>query len=246
MSTNNLQTVSGILLIDKPVGPTSFTMVQLVRRGLGLKKVGHAGTLDPFASGLLVICVGRPATRRISEFMEGDKVYEATLQLGVETDTQDHTGNIVAESPISAVDREQVEQILGLFKGRQLQTPPAYSALKHKGKPLYYYARKGEDIVKDPREVLIKSIELVSLDKDLLRIKVVCSKGTYIRTLARDIGASLGCGAHLAELRRLKSGYFSVNESLSGSKLRADRKLVRDMLMTNMLPVESVGWDSWN
>lgn len=244
MSSNNLQTVSGILLIDKPVGPTSFTMVQLVRRGLKLKKVGHAGTLDPFASGLLVICVGRPATRRISEFMEGDKVYEATLQLGVETDTQDHTGNIVAESPVSALDRQQVEQTLEIFKGRQLQTPPAYSALKHKGKPLYYYARKGEEVVKEPREVFIKSIELASLDKDVLRIKIVCSKGTYIRTLARDIGAYLGCGAHLSGLRRFKSGYFSVNESLAGDELRADHRWVRDLLMANMLPVESVVLDS--
>lgn len=216
-------------------------MVQLVRRGLGVRKVGHAGTLDPFASGLLIICVGRPATRQISGLMEGDKVYDATLQLGVETDTQDHTGNIVKQSPVPALTSQQVEKTLDLFKGRQMQIPPVYSALKYKGKPLYYYARRGEKVVKEPREVWIRAIELLSLAKDILRIKVVCSKGTYIRTMAQDIGVSLGCGAHLLELRRLESGEFSVDDSLPGDKLEADRKPVRDLLTANMLPVESAG-----
>lgn len=234
-----MQTVSGILLVDKPVGPTSFRMVQLVRRALGIKKVGHAGTLDPFASGLLVVCIGRPATRMVSEFMAGDKVYDATLQLGVETDTEDHTGNIISESAVPAIDQYEMEKYLGLFEGRQMQIPPSYSGLKYQGKPLYYYARKGEKVVKEPREVWIRSIDLVSLGKDILQIKVVCSKGTYIRSLASDLGASLGCGAHLRALRRLKSGYFSVNNSLSGDELDADPEAVKDLLISNMLPVES-------
>ncbi len=214
-------------------------MVQLVRRALGIKKVGHAGTLDPFASGLLVVCVGRPATRLVSGFMAGNKVYDATLQLGVETDTKDHTGNIISESAVPVMDHYKIEKCLGLFEGRLMQTPPSYSGLKYKGKPLYYYARKGEEVVKEPREVWISSIDLIFLGKDILRIKVVCSKGTYIRSLASDIGVSLGCGAHLRKLRRLRSGYFSVNNSLPGDKLDADREAVRDLLISNMLPVES-------
>ncbi len=238
---NNLQTTGGVLLIDKPVGPTSFRIVQLVRRGLGVKKVGHAGTLDPFASGLLIICVGRPATRMISGFMEGDKVYDVTFRLGIETDTQDHTGTVVNESPVPELTGQRVEQTLGSFRGRQLQTPPAYSALKHKGKPLYYYARKGEKVVKEPREIWLRSIDLLALAKGTLRIRVVCSKGTYIRTLAADIGALLGCGAHLLELRRLKSGVYSVKDGLPGEQLEADRNTVEDLLISHMLSIETAG-----
>ncbi len=237
---DNLPTVSGIALLDKPVGPTSFRMVQLVRRALQVKKVGHAGTLDPFASGLLIVCVGRPATRQVNNLMTGEKVYAASLQLGIETDTQDRTGAVTSKSAVSEMSHSQVLDILGSFEGKQMQRPPSYSALKYKGKPLYYYARRGETVVKEPREVFIKSISLVSLEKDILQIEVVCSKGTYIRSLASDIGAALGCGAHLQGLRRLRSGKFSVAESLSGKKLEEDRKSVRELLIANMLPVETV------
>ena len=232
--------LAGVLLIDKPVGPTSFRIVQQVRRALKIKKVGHAGTLDPFASGLLVVCVGRPATRLVSSLMEGEKEYEATLQLGVETDTQDLTGQVIAEKQVGEIDRDRVRDCLAQFTGEQLQTPPQYSALKHKGKPLYYYARKGIKVTKEPRKIQIREIELLSLDPDSMQIRVVCSKGTYIRTLAADIGRSLGCGAHLTGLRRLRSGRFTVEDGLNGSDLSGERQQVLKLLLNNLLPVDTV------
>ncbi len=232
--------LAGVLLIDKPVGPTSFRIVQQVRRALKIKKVGHAGTLDPFASGLLIVCVGRPATRLVSSLMEGEKEYEATLQLGVETDTQDSTGQVIAEKQVGEIDRDRVRDCLAQFTGEQLQTPPQYSALKHKGKPLYYYARKGIKVTKEPRKIQIREIELLSLDPDSMQIRVVCSKGTYIRTLAADIGRSLGCGAHLTGLRRLRSGRFTVEDGLNGSDLSGERQQVLKLLLNNLLPVDTV------
>jgi tRNA pseudouridine55 synthase len=214
-----LQSIAGVLLLDKPEGPTSFSMVRQVRRLLGIKKVGHAGTLDPFATGLLIVCVGRPATRKISLFMESDKEYEATLQLGVETSTQDVEGEVVANRHVPALEREAVERRLAAFVGEQMQTPPAFSALKHEGKPLYFYARKGIEVKKEPRRVVILRIGLLRLEGTQMDIRVCCSKGTYIRTLAADIGAALGCGAHLTALRRTRIGPFRVQEALDGGAL---------------------------
>jgi tRNA pseudouridine55 synthase len=233
-------THTGVLLIDKPVGPTSFRIVQQVRRGLSIKKVGHAGTLDPFASGLLIVCVGRPATRIISSLMEGEKEYLATLKLGVETDTQDLTGQIIATHEVENIDPNDVKSCLSKFTGELLQTPPHYSALKYKGKPLYYYARKGIKITKEPRKIEIREMELLSLDNKTMQIRVVCSKGTYIRTLAADIGEFLGCGAHLIELRRLRSGRFTVEDGLEGSDLDGERQQVLKLLLNNLLPVDKV------
>ncbi len=211
--------VAGVFLIDKPVGPTSFRMVQQVRRALGIKKVGHAGTLDPFASGLLILCAGRPATRIIDQLMGGDKLYEATLQLGVETDTQDLEGEVVNQRPVGDLSRTVVEECLHGFLGEGMQIPPRYSALKHKGKPLYYYARKGVEVVKEARPIMIRELALLDLGSDWLTIRVLCGKGTYVRTLAADIGNVLGCGAHLTALRRLQSGSFSVKDALPGDCL---------------------------
>jgi tRNA pseudouridine55 synthase len=214
---------AGVFLVDKPVGPSSFGMVRNVRRALGMKKVGHAGTLDPFASGLLVICAGRPATRMISRLMEGEKEYLATLKLGVETTTHDPEGEITARHEVGTFDRKLVEECLEKFRGEQEQVPPAYSALKHKGKPLYHYARRGIEVKKDPRRVSISTLEYLDTPGDCcnavdeLKIRVVCSKGTYIRTLASDIGHKLGCGAYLSELRRVRSGVFSVQDAFPGA-----------------------------
>ncbi|MBW1792029.1 MAG: tRNA pseudouridine(55) synthase TruB [Deltaproteobacteria bacterium] len=232
--------LAGVLLIDKPVGPTSFRIVQQVRRALKIKKVGHAGTLDPFASGLLVVCVGRPATRIISLLMDGEKEYEATLQLGVETDTQDLTGQVIAEKQVEVIDQDRIRECVTKFTGEQMQTPPQYSALKHKGKPLYYYARKGITITKEPRKIQIRELELFPLDNESMQIRVVCSKGTYIRTLAADIGRFLGCGAHLTGLRRLRSGRFTVENGLNGSDLTGERQQVLKLLLDNLLPVDTV------
>jgi len=212
---------AGVLLLDKPRGPTSFAMVRQVRRILGIRKVGHAGTLDPFATGLLVICVGRRATRLSEALMDGDKKYAAVLQLGVETDTQDPEGGITATRPVGDLEPGEIDECLRRFTGRQLQLPPSYSALKHKGKPLYYYARRGMKVRKEPREIEIHSIKLIAHERRRrrLRIEVACGRGTYIRTLAADIGRALGCGAHLAALRRLQSGHFSVEGSVAGDRL---------------------------
>lgn len=230
---------AGIFLIDKPEGLTSFRIVQFVRRALQIKKVGHAGTLDPFATGLLVICAGRQATKHISRLMAGEKEYIATLQLGIETDTLDLTGKVVGEHKVAVLDKSQVEECLAGFIGKQLQTPPQFSALKHQGKPLYYYARKGIEVEKAPREVEISELECVGLDENSLSIRVVCSKGTYIRTLGADIGKLLGCGAHLTALRRLRSGPFSVSGAINGSELQ-NKIQAREILLSHCFEVEKV------
>ncbi|ADH86557.1 tRNA pseudouridine(55) synthase TruB [Desulfurivibrio alkaliphilus] len=211
----------GVLPVDKPAGPSSFRMVQLVRRATGIKKVGHAGTLDPFASGLLLVCIGRPATRLVDRLMVGDKEYEATVQLGVTTATHDPEGEILDRRPVTAAHFDALEAALDNFRGELWQSPPAFSAAKHQGKPLYSYARRGEMISKPPRRVLIHRLEVVSRDHRQHRVvlRVCCSKGTYIRSLAHDLGQALGCGAHLAALRRLASGDFRVEQALAGERL---------------------------
>ncbi len=230
---------SGIFTIDKPAGPSSFRMVQLVRRALKIKKTGHAGTLDPFATGLLVICSGRPATRLISQLMDGEKVYEATMRLGVETSTQDPEGEIVAERPVVDITPSRVEACLAGFLGEQFQMPPIYSALKHKGKPLYHYARKGIEVERQPRLITISALECLGLGSDRITIRVSCGKGTYVRTLAADIGEKLGCGAHLTALRRVRSGFFSVAGAVAGAELLEPVR-ARQALLGNRLTVEAL------
>lgn len=233
---------AGVFLIDKPAGISSFAVVSRLRRILQMKKVGHAGTLDPFATGLLVLCAGRPATRLISGLMKGDKEYLATLLLGVETETLDTEGAITSRRQVGTVTALAIEDCLSHFRGNQLQTPPAYSALKFQGKPLYYYARKGIIVTKDAREVTIKLLERTDGNANIegedarLGIRVVCSKGTYIRSLAADIGSHLGCGAHLVQLRRIRSGCFSTQGSLGWDELSGDDALER--CMSAMISVE--------
>jgi tRNA pseudouridine55 synthase len=235
---------AGVLLIDKPVGITSFAVVSRLRRVLGIKKVGHAGTLDPFATGLLIVCAGRPATRLMTDLMEGDKEYLATLRLGVETETYDTEGVVTARRPVEMLSSRRIEECFNIFRGNQLQVPPAYSALKHQGKPLYYYARKGIAVTKEARPVEVKVLERTDGCEDIhgeeatLGIRVVCSKGTYIRTLAFDIGRQLGCGAHLNQLRRIKSGCFSVDEGLDWEDLGSEDAL--DRCLGAMISVEQV------
>ena len=215
----------GVVLVDKPTGRTSFSVVRSVRKIFGVKKVGHAGTLDPFASGLLVVCIGRPATRLIGALMEGRKTYQATVVLGRVSTTQDPEGVISESGRVEGIDRETIETALAGFRGTIRQTPPQFSALKHKGKPLYHYARKGITVAKEPREVTIFELELgrVDLTADrapaTLELLIRCSKGTYVRTLADDIGRALGCGAYLSALRRTRSGCFSVADAIAGEAL---------------------------
>jgi tRNA pseudouridine55 synthase len=231
--------VTGVLLIDKPVGPTSFRIVQQVRRALSIKKVGHAGTLDPLASGLLVVCVSRAATKHIDKIMAGEKEYIGTLCLGQETSTLDAEGEITATGSTDHIDDEAIRVCLTEFLGDQMQIPPLYSAVKHKGKPLYHYARKGEVVKKDPRPVFIRELEMLKKKGDLVTLRVVCSKGTYIRTLADDIGRTLGCGAYLYGLRRTRSGMLSVDDAIDGNLL-ADSSKAKDVLLAGMKPVEDI------
>jgi len=235
---------AGIFLVDKPVDITSFGVVARLRRILKMKKVGHAGTLDPFATGLLIVCAGRPATKLISNFMEGEKEYLATLRLGIETETLDTEGEVTSRKDVGEISALAVEECLQRFRGGQMQVPPAYSALKHKGKPLYYYARKGIKITKEARQIEISKLERSDDCGDIagpspeLSLKIVCSKGTYIRTLAADIGQDLGCGAHLVGLRRTRSGTFSVANGLTWDDLSSEDALER--CLSAMLSVEQV------
>ena len=213
--------VSGeILAIDKPLGWTSFDAVKRVRgaiqRRLGLKKfkVGHAGTLDPLATGVLLICTGR-ATRMIETLQNGHKEYVATLKLGATTPSFDLETEVDNIYPTEHITGELVEKTLPEFQGDILQVPPVFSAVKVDGKRAYSFARKGKEVELKPKQLQISEIELLSLEGNMLEIRVVCSKGTYIRALARDIGQALGSGAHLVGLRRTRVGDYDTSKALS-------------------------------
>jgi tRNA pseudouridine55 synthase len=203
----------GLILLDKPSGPTSHDMVNAVRRGSGERRVGHAGTLDPLATGLLVMCLG-PATR-LSEYLSGkDKRYRARVRLGQATTTYDSQGSVTATS--SAIPgRPAVEAALAAFRGPQQQVPPAFSAVKRAGQKAYELARRGEAVVLEARPVVIYSLELVDWQPPELALDVHCSAGTYVRSLGHDLGQHLGCGAHLSGLRRTASGSLSVSEAVA-------------------------------
>lgn len=213
--------MNGVLVVDKPCGLTSFAVVKRVRRLLAGKrdKVGHGGTLDPFASGVLPVCLGE-ATKVLAFLLAADKAYDAVLRLGVETDTLDVTGKVVAEHAVGALDATAVQAALAAFRGTIVQTPPMFSALKRDGRPLYAYARAGVTVERAPRTVTIHTLDLLAFEPpDRVRIRVRCSKGTYIRALASDIGRQLGVGAHLLELRRTASGPFMLEQALGLDEL---------------------------
>ena len=206
--------LAGVLLIDKPGGMTSHDVVMRVRRILGVKKIGHTGTLDPMATGLLPLCIG--GATKIARFLEGgEKEYRATIKFGVETDTYDAEGKVVAESDTSGVSEEMVLEALAQFKGKIQQIPPMYSAVKIGGTPLYKLARKGITVEREPKEVEISDIDVEEFTMPLLTMRITCSKGTYIRTLCHDLGSVVGCGAHLVALRRTRSGYFSIQDAIT-------------------------------
>ena len=206
---------SGFLVVNKPIGPTSHDMVDKLRRISGIKKIGHAGTLDPFASGVLVLAVGRSATKRISEIAKTDKEYIADICLGVVTDTYDNTGKTVDKKDVSRPPKkEEIEGVLKSFIGKQKQTPPMYSAKKVGGKKLYQLARQGKEVAREPSLIDIKSIELMEYEFPELRIKVKCSSGTYLRSLAHDIGMALDVGAHLKNLKRTTVGSYNISQAV--------------------------------
>ena len=204
---------SGFLLVDKPAGITSHDVIDALRKVTGIRKIGHAGTLDPFATGLLVVGIGREATRLLSTMMAKDKEYEAQAMLGATSDTQDLKGEIVETPDVIMPSPEQVHEALALFRGDIMQTPPMYSAKKIKGKKLYELARKGEEVERVPVAITIHELELLNFSPPLMTIRVKCGKGTYIRTLAHDIGQKLGTGAYLKTLRRTAIGTFKVNKA---------------------------------
>ena len=203
---------SGILLLDKPVGPTSHDAVARVRRAGGLRRVGHAGTLDPLASGLLLMGLG-PAARFLEYLVGLDKTYETTVRLGQATTTYDAEGEVTAERPVD-VSAEQIAATLDAFRGPIHQRVPSHSAVKRDGRPLYESARRGEVLDLPQRDVVIHALDLLAFDPPLVTLRVACSSGTYIRSLAHDLGAALGCGGHVAALRRTAVGVFSVADAL--------------------------------
>jgi tRNA pseudouridine55 synthase len=200
--------VHGILLLDKPAGISSNHALQKVRRLLNARKAGHTGTLDPFATGMLPICLGE-ASKTAAFMLEAGKSYQATARLGQTTTTGDVEGDVVLDQQVPVLKRSQIEAVLNGFSGRISQIPPMYSALKHKGQPLYKLAREGIEVEREPRQVMIHRLELLSLDTPYLSFEVHCSKGTYIRTLAEDICLKLGSCGHLQSLRRLEVEPFS-------------------------------------
>jgi tRNA pseudouridine55 synthase len=201
--------VNGVLFLDKPTGITSHTAVQRVRRLYGAAKAGHTGTLDPLATGLLPVCLGE-ATKFSHLLLEADKGYLASIRLDVTTSTGDLDGEVTARFPVN-VTHDEVEAVMKEFTGDILQTPPMYSAIKHQGQPLYKLARAGVELPRAPRRIFISSLVLVGLDGNELKVRVHCSKGTYVRVLAEDIGRKLGCGGSLSALRREAVGGFSLN-----------------------------------
>jgi len=210
--------VSGVLVIDKPVGMTSHDVVQVVRRGTGIKRAGHTGTLDPRASGVLVVLVG-PAVR-LSEYVSAsDKRYQAIIRLGERTDTFDGEGEVIQRSPVE-ITEEQIIKALTKFEGTVEQVPPAYSAKKINGKKAYELARKGEEFELEPKEIDVYHLELLEWDTPEAIVDVYCSSGTYVRALANDLGDVLGCGGHLVGLRRTKSGEFALRDAIQLRKLK--------------------------
>jgi tRNA pseudouridine55 synthase len=229
------QVVDGVLLLNKPVGITSNAALQKAKWLFNAKKGGHTGTLDPFADGLLPLCFGE-ATKFSSYLLESDKHYRAVLQLGVTTTTGDPEGEILATREVHA-SRADIEAVLPRFTGEIEQVPPMHSALKHQGRPLYEYARAGIEIDRPPRKVTIRSLQLIECDPPRVVLDVQCSAGTYVRTLAQDIGAALGCGAHLTGLTRTAAGGFRLQQAYTLASLEA---LPADQRTTALLPLDAM------
>ncbi len=205
---------NSLLLINKPSGPTSHDIISRLRKLTGIKKIGHAGTLDPFASGLLLCAVGRETTKEIGKFFKLDKEYIATLHLGATSDTHDRTGKIIDSRVVKPKTEEEVKKIALSFIGQQEQTPPMFSAKKINGQKMYVLARQGKVVERRPCSISIYSLEILSYIWPKLIFKINCSSGTYIRVVAYDFGQRLGCGAYLEELERTKIGEFNVKEAI--------------------------------
>ncbi|MCE9614718.1 MAG: tRNA pseudouridine(55) synthase TruB [Lentisphaerae bacterium] len=225
--------LDGVLVVDKPAGPTSHDMVDRVRRLFGIRKVGHGGTLDPLATGVLVLLLGR-ATKLSSQFLGSDKTYEGTLRLGVATDSHDAAGAVISEKDCHGITRAQLEASMTTFLGDILQVPPMVSAIKFEGVPLYKRARKGQEVERQPRLIHIYEFTLTRFELPEADFVLRCTKGTYVRKIASDIGDQLGCGAHLSRLRRTRSGNLGIEDSITDDELA---RLSRDDLTRRLLPL---------
>ena len=211
----------GFIVVDKPSGMTSHDVVARLRRILKTKKVGHTGTLDPFATGVLPVALGE-GTKAIPYLDEGVKEYRAVMKLGVATDTEDLEGSVVSERPLDGIDEAAIRDALTIFIGTSFQIPPMFSALKQNGVPLYKLARKGEVVVRQPRQITVYSLLINRIELPLVEFTVRTSRGTYVRSLARDMGERLGCGAHLTALRRTESGPFTLEQARTLGQLQEE------------------------
>lgn len=228
--------MDGILVIDKPIDHTSHDIVMMVKRKLMAMRVGHIGTLDPIATGVLPLCIN--GATRLARFLEdGEKEYLATIKLGEETDTYDSKGKVAAKGDTTSIDKEKIAAVINSFKGKIKQMPPMFSAIKVDGIPLYKLARVGIQVERRPRDIEIYDIEITDISIPFVDVRVVCSKGTYIRSLAFDIGRKLGCGAHIVSLRRIKSGLFSLKHSITIDGLEGSKE---DILNKNLVSIERI------
>lgn len=228
--------MDGFLLLDKEKGISSNQLVQKVKKSLSIKKVGHLGTLDPMATGLMILAINR-ATKFSSYFLESDKSYDASIQLGSSTDTDDAMGNIISSSDIIPNEKD-ITKSLASFIGQSMQTAPFFSALKHKGKPLYKYAREGEFISKPPREINIFSIENIICEHNKCSFIVHCSKGTYIRSIARDLGDKLNSGGHLSALRRLSQGIFNIKNAMTIENIELNKLITIEEAFSELSEIQ--------
>ena len=235
---NRGRNVNGILILDKPLGISSNKALQEVKKLLFAQKAGHTGSLDPLATGLLAICFGE-STKMANYIVDSEKHYRVTGLLGSTTVTGDTEGDVLEEKPVPPFDRTQLESILEQFTGEIMQIPPMYSALKHNGEPLYKLARQGIEIEREPRPITIYSLSLLDFTETTFTLEVICSKGTYIRTLVEDIGEKLGCGAHTIELRRTSVGPFTEKDMVSMDTLVDAEQNDREALNNYVKPVET-------
>ncbi len=236
--TTPIEQPCGVLLVDKDPGFTSHNAVALCRRILNTKKVGHCGTLDPMATGMLIVVIGK-ATKVQDLLMCEDKVYTATMKLGIETNSQDADGEVVAVKPTAHITEQDIRDAFKHFAGEFDQVPPMYSAVKINGVPCYKLARKGQEVERKARHVNVLSYNITRIDLAAAEVDftVHCSKGFYVRTYAHDIGQQLGCGAHLTALRRIRSGHFDISQAIDVPTLKAAG---RDELLSRLLPLEQV------
>ena len=238
MAGRSKRNVNGVVLLDKPVGLSSNTALQAVKRLYHARKAGHTGSLDPLASGMLPICLGE-ATKLSGVLLNADKCYRFSCRLGITTDTGDSEGKILSTRPVGTLDRAAVEEVLQRFIGEIQQVPPMYSALKHGGRRLYELARQGLQIERQPRKVTIHTLRLLSLEGDYLECQLRCSKGTYVRTLAEDLGEALGCGAHIVALRRTAVEPYDASQMVSLQTLQARAEQGCSTLDAVLLPMDT-------